>query len=76
LTIRITMKKMTKNEIYNKVRKVDGLVGMTVNERLYVTGLMDIYDKAIIEDIKLAKTILEAIKVDRLSIEKIIKGNE
>ena len=67
---------MTKNEIYNKVRKVDGLVGMTVNERLYVTGLMDIYDKAIIEDIKLAKTILEAIKVDRLSIEKIIKGNE
>ena len=67
---------MTKEEIFKKVNKVDGLGGMTVNERLFVTGLMDSYDNAIIRDKKLARTILEAIKVDRPSIDKIIQENE
>ena len=48
---------------------------MTVNDRLYVSGLMDTYDKAIIEDKKLARTILEALKVDNPSIDKILKEN-
>lgn len=59
-----------------KVNKVVGLGGMTVNERLYVSGLMDTYDKAIIEDKKLARMILEALKVDSPSIDKILKENE
>jgi hypothetical protein len=67
---------MTKEEMIEKVNKVVGLGGMTVNERLYVSGLMDTYDKAIIEDKKLARMILEALKVDSPSIDKILKENE
>ncbi|MDD2799082.1 MAG: hypothetical protein PHV20_10850 [Bacteroidales bacterium] len=64
---------MTKDDIYKKVEKVDGLGGMTVNERLYLTGLMDTFDKAKINDKKLARIILEAIRVDKQSIDKILE---
>ena len=64
---------MTKEEILEKVNKVDGLGGMTVNERLYLTGLMEIFDKAIINDKELARTILSAIRVDEQSIDKILE---
>jgi hypothetical protein len=63
---------MTKEEIIQKVKKVDGLVGMTVNERLYVTGLMDTFDKAKRNDKELARFILETIRVDKPSIDKIL----
>ena len=63
---------MTKEEILDKVKKVDGLGGMTVNERLFVTGLMNTYDKAKNNDTKLARMILEAIRVDKQSIDKIL----
>ena len=65
---------MTKDEILEKVNQVDGLGGMTVNERLYVTGLMDAFDKALINDKELARIILEAIRVDEPSIEIILKN--
>ena len=65
---------MTKDEILRKVNQVDGLGGMTVNERLYVTGLMDAFDKARINDKELARIILEAIRVDEPSIEIILKN--
>jgi hypothetical protein len=65
---------MTKDEILEKVKQVDGLGGMTVNERLYVTGLMDAFDKARINDKELARIILEAIRVDAPSIEIILKN--
>ena len=63
---------MTKEEILDKVKKVDGLGGMTVNERLFVTGLMDTFDKAKKKDKELARIILEAIRVDKISIDKIL----
>lgn len=63
---------MTKEEIIQKVKKVDGLGGMTVNERLYVTGLMDSFDKAKRKDKELARFILETIRVDKPSIDKIL----
>ena len=63
---------MTKEEILDKVKKVDGLGGMTVNERLFVTGLMDTFDKAKNKDKELARLILEAIRVDKESIDKIL----
>ena len=65
--------KMTEEEIYNKANSVVGLGGMTVNERLYVSGLMDLFDKAKKKDRELARTILEAIRVDQPSIKKILK---
>ena len=64
---------MTRDEIYKKVEKVEGLGGMTVNERLFVTGLMDTFDKAKKKDKELARLILEAIRVDKESIIKILE---
>lgn len=64
---------MDKEEIYRKVKSIDGLGGMTINERLFATGLMNTFDKAIINDKELARTILEAILVAKPSIEKILK---
>ena len=66
------MVNMTKKEIYQKVEQVAGLGGMTVNERLYVTGLIDIFDEVRESDKDLARMILEAIKVDTSSIDKIL----
>jgi len=64
---------MTKEEILDKVKKVDGLGGMTVNERLFATGLMDAFDKVRKKDKELAKFILQSIRVDEISINKILK---
>lgn len=63
---------MTEEQIIKAISKVDGLGGMTVNERLYVCGLMDEFDKAIIVDKNKAKKILELLGVDEPSIEKIV----
>lgn len=63
---------MTKEEILEKVKKMNGLGGMTVNERLFVTGLMDTFDKAKRKDKELARFILETIRVDKQSIDKIL----
>lgn len=63
---------MKEEQIIKAISKVDGLGGMTVNERLYVCGLMDEFDKAIIVDKNKAKKILELLGVDKPSIEKIV----
>lgn len=62
---------MTKEEIYSKANSVQGLEGMTTNERLWSTGLMDYFDFAKIHDRERARVILQAIKVDEISIERI-----
>ena len=50
-----------------------GIGGMTVNERLYASGLMDYFDKYKKTNKRFAQFILERLKVDRESIEKILK---
>lgn len=52
--------------------KVSDLGGMTVYERLYATGLMDMFDKMLKTNKKYAEYILESLKVDRESIAKIL----
>lgn len=37
---------MTEQEIINAINTVQGIERMTANERLFVCGLMDEYDKA------------------------------
>jgi hypothetical protein len=70
---KVKTKEMTRDEIYKKVENVEGLGGMTVNERLFVTGLMNTFDKAKKKDKELARLILEAIRVDKESIIKILE---
>ena len=63
---------MTKEEIYNKANSVVGIDGMTGNERLWESGLMDEFDKAKKSDKYKARTILQALKFDELSIGRIV----
>ena len=63
---------MTKEEIYEKANSVVGIEGMTGNERLYVSGLMDLFDRAKRKDKYLARIILQALKFDELSIGRIV----
>ncbi|MBP9849423.1 MAG: hypothetical protein KBC58_08280 [Flavobacterium sp.] len=65
---------MTIEEIENSVLKIEGLGGMTVNERLYVCGLMDEFDNSLKNDKNKARLILELLKVDQLSIEKVLNN--
>jgi hypothetical protein len=60
------MKALDKEEMKN-------IGGMTVNERLFVSGLMGDFDKYKISNKQYAQFILERLKVDRDSIEKILK---
>jgi len=64
---------MTEEEMIKAVNQVDGLGGMTVNERLFASGLIDEFDTAKKSDKAKAKRILELLQVDNPSIEKIIK---
>ena len=64
---------MTEEKIIDAINKVDGFGGMTVNERLYVTGLLKEFDKSLKSDREKAKKILELVKVDRVSIDAILR---
>ena len=64
---------MTEDEIIEAIKKVNGISGMTVNERLYVTGLMPEFDKYRKSDKEKAKRILELLRVDSVSIDAILK---
>lgn len=67
---------MNIEEIYIKANSVDGLGGMTVNERLHVSGLMELFDNSCKSNKGLAKVILQALKVDDKSIEIILGCNK
>ncbi|MGE5106583.1 MAG: hypothetical protein ACM3H8_03505 [Sphingobacteriales bacterium] len=64
---------MTEVEILVAINKVEGIHGMTVNERLFTTGLMDEFDKSKHNDPQKARFILEHLQVDKSSIDKILK---
>ena len=66
------IREMTKEEIYEKANSVVGIEGMTGNERLFVSGLMEEFDKAKKSDKYKARTILQALKFDELSISRIV----
>ena len=48
--------------------------GMTVNERLYVSGLMDAFDAAVEEkNSEKVRAILEKVELTELNIDRILK---
>lgn len=63
---------MTNEESLKAVGQVEELGGMTVNERLYVSGLMDEFGKSKKHDKVKAAYILEVLQVDKPSIDKIL----
>lgn len=63
---------MTEQEIIDAANKVDGLGGMTVNERLYLSRLWDEFERALKNDKPKARKILECLKVDKPSIDRIV----
>ena len=66
-------KKLIDEQTLYRIQKIVGLSGMTVNERLWESGLMDEFDKAKKKDKTRAKEILKWLKVDEPSIQKIVK---
>jgi hypothetical protein len=54
------------------ISRIEGLEGMTVNERLYASGLMKEFDSAIVNDKVRAREILKLLRVDRASIDRIV----
>jgi hypothetical protein len=66
---------MTIQEIKQKALEVEDLIkGTTVNERLYISGLMNEFDKAMESDKERARFILRALHVGEENIEEIIKS--
>ena len=63
---------MTTEEIYTKARQVNGLEGMTGNERLSESGLMKAFDYSLKNDKAIAQVILEALQFDEISIIRIL----
>lgn len=66
-------KKLIDEQSLYRIQKIVGLSGMTVNERLWESGLMDEFDRAKKKDKTRAKEILRWLRVDEPSIEKIVK---
>jgi hypothetical protein len=53
----------------------DRYSGMTVNERLYVSGHMDEFDIAVRrKDVERIKVLLRGVKLDEGSIKNILKA--
>lgn len=66
-------KKLIDEQTLYRIQNIVGLSGMTVNERLWESGLMDEFDRAKKKDKTRAKEILRWLRVDEPSIEKIVK---
>ncbi len=65
--------KLIDEQTLSRIQKIVGLSGMTVNERLWESKLMDEFDIAKKKDKTRAKEILRWLRVDEPSIQKIVK---
>ena len=64
--------KKSNKAIIRKIERIEGLGAMTVNERLWLSGLMDDFHSALLNDETRAREILTWLKVDEPSIDMII----
>lgn len=60
-------------ELFFRIQKIEGLSAMTVNERLYASGLIGEFDQIKTKNTRRARIILRWLGVDEASIEKIVK---
>ena len=75
ITWRLTTKHKKSDEaILKRIKNIEGLGSMTVNERLYATELYDEFYNVIKIDKVRARKILIWIKVDESSIDNILKS--
>ncbi len=65
-------RKLIDKQTFLRIQNIVGLSGMTVNERLWESGLMDEFDRAQKKDKMRAKEILRWLRVDESSIKKIV----
>jgi len=65
-------RKLIDKQTFLRIQNIVGLSGMTVNERLWESGLMDEFDRAKKNDKMRAKEILRWLRVDESSIKKIV----
>jgi hypothetical protein len=66
------MFKESDESIQERIERIDGLGGMTVNERLYHSGLVKELEDAIINDKPRAKQILRWLRVNDEAIDLIV----
>lgn len=59
-------------KVSDGLSNVTGIQGMTVNERLFATGLLDSFDRYKRSNKEYARYILKALKVDPKSIDRIL----
>jgi hypothetical protein len=65
-------KKVYEDWSYDQIGRIEGLEGMTVNERLFTSGLMNEFDRCKKTNKSRAAEILRWLRVDELSIKKIL----
>ena len=65
-------RKLIDKQTFLRIQNIVGLSGMTVNERLWESGLMDEFDRAQKKDKMRAKEILRWLRDDESSIKKIV----
>ena len=65
-------RKLIDKQTFLRIQNIVGLSGMTVNERLWESGLMDEFDRAQKKDKMRAKEILRWLRVEESSIKKIV----
>ncbi len=66
-----------KDQKHKTKSNIDRYRGMTVNERLYLSGMMDDYEKAVKrKDFTKAESILGKLDIGNENVKTIIKANK
>ncbi len=64
---------LTDEDLFFRIQKIKGLSAMTVNERLFASGLIDEFDQIKEKNSHRARKVLRWLGVDEASIEIILK---
>jgi len=64
---------MKESQIIENIKNAGNIAGTTVNERLWICNLMEEFDSAKVKDKIKARRILELLRVDNESIERMLR---